>query len=320
MPAASAMSRTVVARRPRSANIVAASSKLVATAHRARRHRYTVVMDAGSIPRSLRPSGNWVIAGEEGDGRRDLPRFRRHGRRLRLPTTGQEIGGADLLEKLMPRDARRHMALIRTPNSTASVRCNESGHHTGLRGGIVGLRMLRPPTKDAGVVDNCAAVAGVPEIGQRGTGGSHHRCQRDVENAVPFVVGHVDDGAWPPRPALFTRTSSLPIRSVVEAISASTCAVEVTSQNHALDAAQSQFHQLIACFIPTGVRDGRRQPRPHLRVAPAGPSPTRFRSRPRRSRRRPSREQSVSSDLRGRDVQRRHWPFTFGVGRAPARR
>ena len=38
---------------------------------------------------------------------------------------------------------------------------------------------------------------GLAEVPQRRPGCAHHRRQRDVEDAVPFVVGHVDDGRLP---------------------------------------------------------------------------------------------------------------------------
>ena len=157
----------------------------------------------------------------------------------------EQLGRADLLQELVPRDARRDRV---DPHAVLDgFDCAATGqrHHAGLGRGVVRLRMLRTPAEHAGVVDDHAAVAGVAEVPQRRAGRPHHRRQRHVEDPVPLLVGHVDDRGLPPRPALLTRTSSRPIRSAVEAISASTCAVDVTSQTTLSTRPRPKFGQLV---------------------------------------------------------------------------
>src|SRR5690349_1080158 len=89
MPALSAMSRTVVARRPRSANIVAARSNnssrrlfaWPATRSTGSGYQPSACLATGSLRVLARYRDDLagqvagVVAGEEGDGGRHLPRF-----------------------------------------------------------------------------------------------------------------------------------------------------------------------------------------------------------------------------------------------------
>ena len=57
--------------------------------------------------------------------------------------------------------------------------------------------MLSPPAQHAGVVDDRAAVPGVAEVGERRSRRAHDGGESDVEDAVPFVVGHIDHRGLP---------------------------------------------------------------------------------------------------------------------------
>src|SRR6188472_2804656 len=103
MPAASAMSRTVVFLNPRSANSPAAmarsSERLVgaAVSGMLAAHRDDLT---GEVRR--------VVAGEEHDHVGDLPRLGRTTERLTLLELVQELVGGHLREEGVHRQARRH--------------------------------------------------------------------------------------------------------------------------------------------------------------------------------------------------------------------
>ena len=199
----------------------------------------------------------------------------------------QQFGGARLLEELVPRDARRDGV---DPDAVLDgFDCTAAGqrHHAGLGRGVVRLRVLCAPAQDAGVVDDHAAVRGVAEVPQRRAGGAQHRCQRDVEDAVPFLVGHVDDRRLPAEAGVVDQD----VDAAHLAPWSSDQRVDLGGgrhvAHHALDPAQPECGQLVARSRPAAVRGGRRRRRRPPRRAPAGRSPNRCRCRRPRSRRPP---------------------------------
>ena len=72
--------------------------------------------------------------------------------------------------------------------------CTATGqrHHSGLGRGVMGLRVLRSPAQNTGVVHNHAPVIGLPEVAQRRARRSHDRGERDVQDTIPLVVSHID--------------------------------------------------------------------------------------------------------------------------------
>ena len=62
--------------------------------------------------------------------------------------------------------------------------------------------MLRPPAQNAGVVDDRAAVTGGTEVGKRRPGRTHDGGERDIEDTVPFVIGHIDHRGLPAQPGV----------------------------------------------------------------------------------------------------------------------
>ncbi len=67
------------------------------------------------------------------------------------------------------------------------------GHDAGLRRGVVGLPLLRPPADDGRVVDDHAGALRGHQP-QRRPGAAEGAVQRHVEHLGPLLVGHVDDG------------------------------------------------------------------------------------------------------------------------------
>ena len=92
----------------------------------------------------------------------------------------------------MPGDARRYRVDPHPVFGGFDCAATRQSHHSGLGRCIVRLRMLGPPPEHAGVVDDDAAMPGFAKVPQSRPGGPHHRGQADVENAVPFLIGHVD--------------------------------------------------------------------------------------------------------------------------------
>src|SRR5699024_5231451 len=98
---------------------------------------------------------------------------------------------ADLGQILVAGQARRD----RVDSAAVAGRVHRSApgqrHHTGFRGGVVGLALLCAPADDGGVVDHGTGAALRLELAQGRTGAAERAVQRDVDDLVPLFVGHL---------------------------------------------------------------------------------------------------------------------------------
>ena len=94
----------------------------------------------------------------------------------------------------MDGQAGRHRVDPDAVGGDVQGRASGQRHDPGLGRGVVRLAGLGPPAEDRGVVDHGAAVALGDHLPQHGPGAAERAGQRDVEDPLPLVVGHVQDG------------------------------------------------------------------------------------------------------------------------------
>src|SRR5690606_5442585 len=138
-----------------------------------------------------------VVAGEHRDGGRDLPDLGGAAVGLTGGEVVEQFLAGDLREEGVAGDGRGDGVDAHAVFGGLDRGAAGQGHDAGLRRRVVRLRVLGAPAEYRRVVDEHAVVVDRAEVAQCRAGRAEGAGEGDVEDAIPFLVGHLDDGRLP---------------------------------------------------------------------------------------------------------------------------